>query len=68
MNSRTPKWFKEWHDGAFWHFKSDVEGKLRLHSKLLWIILAGLIIASLIEKLVGEENESLSNQADWSIV
>jgi len=47
LNSRTPKWFKEWHDHAFWHFKYEVEAKLAFHNKILWAILGTILIATI---------------------
>ena len=50
---KTPKWFDDWRNGDFQHFKQEVKWQLGLHSKLLWIILGGLITLFLIEKIFG---------------
>jgi len=41
LHEKTPQWFKEWYNKAFWHFKHEVENKLNTHDKLLW----GIVIA-----------------------
>jgi len=50
LHEKTPQWFKDWHEGSFWHFKYHVESKLRNHGRLLWIIIACFIAASLIDR------------------
>lgn len=43
LNDTTPDWFKDWHDKAFWHFTIEVEDKLALHDKFLWIIITAIV-------------------------
>ena len=50
LHEKTPQWFKDWHNNAFWHFKYRVESKLRTHSRLHWIIIGCLIAAMLIDR------------------
>lgn len=46
LHEKTPQWFRDWHDKAFWHFKHRVESKLSSHDKLLWVILGAILIAT----------------------
>lgn len=52
LNLETPAWFKEWHDGEFWHFNYDVTNRLKRVEKLYWVLLAALIAAALVDKLL----------------
>jgi len=52
LNSETPTWFKEWHDGEFWHFSYDMESRLKRVEKLYWGLLIALIAAALVDKLL----------------
>ncbi len=47
LPKKTPDWFKKWHSNSFWHFKYGVEHKLAFHDKLLWTILASIIVAAI---------------------
>lgn len=47
--SRMPQWFREWRANEFYHLKVEV-GR---NTKLLWIVLGGLIVAALLDRLVG---------------
>ena len=52
---KTPQWFEDWKSNEFTHLKGKVDKntiQLQLNTKLLWVILGGLIVAVLIEKLV----------------
>jgi len=51
LNSKTPQWFREWHNREFWHFKTGVENSLSLHGKIIWIVFAA-IIGSIIARYV----------------
>lgn len=51
---RKPKWltverFEQFVSNDFYHLKAEV-GR---NTKLLWIVLAGLIVAAVIERVVG---------------
>lgn len=45
--AKTPLWFKEWENNAFFHFKSRIEFRTKL---ALW--LSGGILLSLVIELV----------------
>jgi len=53
MARKRPDWFTDWHNKEFYHFQLEVKHQLKLHSKLLWIILGGLITLTLLERFVG---------------
>ena len=52
LNSETPTWFKEWHDGEFWHFSYDQETRLKRVERLYWILFAALVAGVLVDKLL----------------
>ena len=46
--NKMPKWFREWESNHF----ASLEREVGRNTKLLWIVLSGLIVAALIDKLV----------------
>lgn len=44
----TPRWFEKWRSNEFWH----LDQRVKFNSRLLWIILAALVAATLIDRLV----------------
>ena len=47
LNADTPDWFKDWHNKSFWHFQYGVESRLAFHEKLIYTILAAIIVVAI---------------------
>jgi len=53
LHEKTPAWFREWHDKAFWHFSYRVEHKLGWHSTLLYGIIIAILAGAVINIIFG---------------